>query len=205
MTIKVIVFDFDGTLIDSNRLKYDAFFELFSDDQKHVQIIQSVLSEKKEQSRYIILEEILRQLGHRQAHGIKRKVKTLADRYNDRVVAGAKTCSEMPGASKVLRFLSPRYRLYVSSTTPEDPLKEIIAFRGWALLFEGVFGYPRRKSETIQRIFKREKATGSELLVVGDGESDRQSAAENGCHFVHIKEHFNLKDLRGLIESLTND
>lgn len=205
MTIKVIVFDFDGTLIDSNRLKYDAFFELFSDDQKHVQIVQSVLSEKKEQSRFIILEEILRQLGHMQALGIKRKVKTLADRYNDRVVAGAKTCSEMPGASKVLHVLSPRYRLYVSSTTPEDPLKEIIACRGWTLLFEDVFGYPRRKSETIQRIFKREKATGSELLVVGDGESDRQSAAENGCHFVHIKEHFNLKDLPGLIESLTND
>ena len=205
MTIKVIVFDFDGTLIDSNRLKHDAFFELFSEDQKHVQIIQSVLSEKKEQSRFIILEEILRQLGPRQAHGIKRKVKTLADRYNDRVVAGAKTCSEMPSASKVLLSLSPRYRLYVSSTTPEDPLKEIIAFRGWTLLFEDVFGYPHRKSETIQRIFKREKATGSELLVVGDGESDRQSAAENGCHFVHIEEHFNLKDLPGLIESLTND
>ncbi|MCK4784354.1 MAG: HAD hydrolase-like protein [Desulfobacteraceae bacterium] len=31
MAIKVIVFDFDGTLIDSNQIKYDAFFALFSE------------------------------------------------------------------------------------------------------------------------------------------------------------------------------
>ena len=59
MPIKVIVFDFDGTLVDSNRLKYDAFFELFTDDPNHVLTIRKVLSAKKEQSRFIILEEIM--------------------------------------------------------------------------------------------------------------------------------------------------
>jgi len=190
MAIKVIVFDFDGTLVDSNRLKYDAFFELFTDDPNHVRTIRKVLSAKKEQSRFI---------------GIKDQVKELADRYNDLVLTGAKTCSELPEAEDVLKSLTQKYRLYVSSTTPEDPLREIVQFRGWAHLFVEVFGYPRQKPETIRQIYKRENAGSSEVLVVGDGETDRQSAVENGCYFVHVGDNFRLKDLAGIIMSLSND
>lgn len=205
MAIKVIVFDFDGTLVDSNRLKYDAFFKLFTDDPNHVRTIRKVLSAKKEQSRFIILEEILRQLGHKQADGIKNEVKELTDRYNDLVLTGAKTCSELPEAEDVLKSLTQQYRLYVSSTTPEDPLREIVQFRGWTHLFVDVFGYPRQKSETIQQIFKRENVENSEVLVVGDGETDRQSAVENSCYFVHVGDNFRLKDLAGIIKGLSND
>ena len=205
MPIKIIVFDFDGTLIDSNRLKYDAFFELFTDDRTHVPTIRKVLSETKEQSRFVILEKILRRLGDDKGNELSRKIKELAARYNDIVLTGAKTCSEMPGAGNLLRSLCQRYRLYVSSTTPEAPLKEIVQFRGWADLFVDVFGYPCRKSETIQQIFKRENVVASEVLVVGDGESDRQSAVDNGCYFVHVKEDFRLKDLEEIIKRTVND
>ena len=205
MPIKVIVFDFDGTLVDSNQLKFDAFFELFTDDPNHVRKIRMVLSAKKEQSRFIILEEIVRQLGHIPAEGIKDQVKELADRYNDLVLAGAKTCSELPEAEDVLKSLTQKYRLYVSSTTPEEPLREIVQFRGWAHLFVEVYGYPRQKPETIREIFKREEVEKSEVLVVGDGETDRQSAVENGCSFVHVGDNFRLKNLAEIIMSLSND
>lgn len=205
MAIKIIVFDFDGTLIDSNRLKYDAFFELFADDQNHVDTIRKVLADKKEQSRFVIIEEILRRLGHQQTDGLKEKLNHLAARYNDLAVTGAKACPELPGADAVLRSLNRRYRLYLSSTTPEEPLKEIVEFRGWTRLFEDVFGYPRRKVETIQQIFDLEKVTQSEVLVVGDGESDRQSALENGCYFTQVTEKFKLADLEGILKGLSND
>lgn len=202
MAIKVIVFDFDGTLIDSNQLKYDAYFELFPQDEWHAQTVREVLSEMFEESRFVILEEILRRLGDNGSMDLKQKSRELADRYNDIVLTGAKACPERPGAHKLLQALAKTYKLYVSSTTPESALIEIIHFRKWGGYFEGIFGYPHEKSKTLQNIIEREKVKSSEVLIVGDGESDRKSAVDNGCPFIYVSENFHLKELTGLVAGL---
>jgi|WetSurSiteA1Bulk_404760.scaffolds.fasta_scaffold51454_1 phosphoglycolate phosphatase len=206
MGIRSIVFDFDGTLIDSNRLKYDAYFELFPDQDRHARIIRDVLSERFEQTRYVILEEILRRLGVEDHTYIKNEVSKLAEQYNDIVLAGAKTCPEKTGAEKALKKFAPMYRIYVSSTTPDASLKEIIRFRKWDGYFRGVFGYPHKKSETLLRIMAIEKLRSDEVLVVGDGESDRESAVKNGCPFVHVTEGFCFEQIdRALMTYAKND
>ncbi|MBW1849959.1 MAG: HAD family hydrolase [Deltaproteobacteria bacterium] len=202
MGIHAIVFDFDGTLIDSNRLKYDAYFMLFPADDHHARTIRAVLSEVFEQSRYVILEEILMRLGIRGKNLLKREVGKLAEHYNEIVVAGAKTCPEKSGAEVVLKKLAPAYKLYVSSTTPDAPLKEIIRFRKWEAYFRGVFGYPHEKSETLRRIIALEKLKSDQVLVVGDGESDRKSAMENRCPFIHVKENSHLEKLNRMFADI---
>lgn len=190
MEIRSIVFDFDGTLIDSNRLKYDAYFKLFPAEERYARIIHEVLSGSFEQTRYIILEEILRRLGAGNHTYLKREVSKLAEQYNNIVLAGAKACPEKAGAEEALKKFAPLYRLYVNSTTPEAGLKEVIQFKKWDGYFRGVFGYPHKKSETLLRIMALEKLRCDEVLVVGDGESDRKSAVKNGCPFIHVTEEF---------------
>jgi len=200
--IQVIVFDFDGTLIDSSQLKYDAYFKLFHADDRHVRIIRAVLSEIFEQSRYVILEEILRRLGCRKNALLKEKVKELAGRYDQIVIAGAKTCPEKAGAEGALKKFVPVYGLYVSSTTPDASLKEIIRFRKWDGYFRGVFGWPNEKHETLRRIIALEGLKSDQVLVVGDGESDRKSAMENGCPFLFVTEQFRFEDLESPMDGL---
>jgi len=182
---KVVVLDFDGTLIDSNSLKYQAFFQLFPDEPMRG-IVRLVLDEMFEASRYQILAEILSRRDHCRPEDCRAEVESLAAAFNDIVVAGAKRCREIEGAVQALQFLSSRARLYVSSTTPEDSLKEIIAFRGWAGYFVDVFGYPRKKVETLAGIIEREGVESELVVVVGDGESDRISAGENHCTFIPV-------------------
>ncbi len=201
MTIKIIVFDFDGTLIDSNRLKHDAFFKLFPDDAHHASAVREVLAQIGEASRYEIIGKILARLGRRPTD-LQGDVNQLADRYNAIVLDGAKRCSEIPGAGHTLKSLVPAYRLYVSSTTPESPLKEIIRFRGWTALFSGIFGYPRKKSATLRRILQTENVDGKAVLVVGDGESDRKAALENGCLFLHVDATFDFDNFQNSIEKI---
>jgi len=199
MGIRSIVFDFDGTLVDSNQLKYDAYFALFPGDNRHAEIIRGVLSKSFEQSRYVILEEILRRLGFRENAHVKGEVNKLAGRYNDIVVEGATICPERVGAEEALKRFAPVYGLYVSSTSPEASLKEIIRFKKWGGYFRGVFGYPHSKPETLRHIMALEKLKSRQVLVVGDGDSDRKSAMENGCLFVHVTKGFSFEKLDELI------
>lgn len=201
MTLKVIVFDFDGTLIDSNRLKYDAFFKLFPDDEHHACAVREVLAQIGEASRCDILEKILRRLDGRQTV-LQRDVNELADRYNAIVLDGAKRCSEMPGAEHTLKSIVAAYRLYVSSTTPETSLKEIVRFRRWSAYFAGIFGYPHKKSATLRRILETENVDGKAVLVVGDGESDREAARENDCLFLHVDATFEFQNFQNAIENI---
>jgi len=187
MAIKVIVFDFDGTLVESNQLKYDAYFELFPKDEYHERIIRDVLAKSFEESRYSILEKILREIDEG-AKGLEERVKIVANRYNDIVLQGAKTCPECPGAERLLQQLSARYPFYLSSTTPEEALCEIIRFRRWTGYFKDIFGYPGKKQATLRNIINKEQIDPSQVLVVGDGESDKVSAEKVGCGFFDVRD-----------------
>ncbi len=205
MAVQVIVFDFDGTLVDSNRLKYEAFFELFPRDEFHNRIIKDVLKVFLEESRYLILKEIMRKIDGKKSQDeeFERRLEELANRYNTLVLSGAKICEEKPGAREVLEFLSVRYRLYISSTTPESALKEIVKYRNWDGIFYDIFGYPRDKSSTLLEIIRRESISPDEILVVGDGESDRISASNAGCVFFHINSERCLRKLMRFLEPVS--
>jgi len=200
MTVKVIVFDFDGTLVDSNQLKYNAFFELFPSDSLHKEIITDVLDEFIEKSRYVILREILKRINRKTINedDLDYRVHASAKKYNDIVVDGAKRCKEKSGAKEVLESLSKRYNLYLSSTTPETSLKDTVKHRNWEGFFCDIFGYPNDKTSVLFDIIKRESISPGDLLVVGDGKSDRDSADKAGCKFFHV-----FKD--GLLVKLIQD
>ncbi|MEF9438499.1 MAG: HAD family hydrolase, partial [Candidatus Mariimomonas ferrooxydans] len=118
-----------------------------------------------------------------------------AETHNTIVVSEAKTCKEKPGAKKTLDFLGRRFPLYLSSTTPEAALREIVKDRKWDTCFCDIFGYPREKANTLLEVMKKEQVNADEVLVVGDGESDRLSASETGCRFFYIEPNNMLENL----------
>ena len=167
MSIKVIAFDFDGTLIDSNQLKYDVFFKLFPFNAPPKDIIEEVLDKFLEESCYVILREIIKRVNSEMVNEneLDNRVLALATEYNDLVVDGAKRCKEKSGAKEVLESFSKRYKLYLSSTTPEASLKEIVKHRNWNGFFCDLFGFPNDKTSVLLNIIKKESVNPDELLV----------------------------------------
>ena len=192
--VKVIVFDFDGTLVQSNQIKHDAYFDLFPKNESTRLIVQEVLSDNFERSRYFILKSILSKRCPPKKN-LNGSVQKLAEKYNQITLRKVSKCPEVKNAGTILAKLYKTHKLYVSSTTPERALKELVRKRKWNQFFSGIFGYPNSKRRTLLEIIRREKVSPSDVLVVGDGKSDQVAAEKNNCLFIQVDSKINLMKL----------
>lgn len=199
--IEVVVFDFDGVLVDSNAVKRDAYFEIFAHRGEAVRgVIERALVEEGDGDRFETIGVILRRLGGEEAVLPVREgaIARYAERYNDLCEEHAATCREVPGASGALDELSRVLPLYVNSATPEEPLRRIVRRRGWEPHFRAVLGRPLTKEENLRRIFLETGVSPRRALFVGDGKRDVAAARELGCPFLAVRNAFNDFDLSGL-------
>jgi len=193
MQLKAIVFDFDGTLVDSNTCKHNAFYEVFPARPEVRAVIDDVLSEIETQSRYVIFPELLRRLRSVMPGAGPDQAAEYIERYRRHVVAGQQAAREMPGAGDALRALSQKYPLYLSTVTPQDDIEMLLKARNWDGLFKEVFGYPNDKVMVLQHVTQVEDAGPAGIVMVGDGAGDRAAAAQAGCLFEQAGGDFNFE------------
>ncbi len=186
--VKCIVFDFDGVLIDSNVIKRNAYFMIFSPIGSTEQIIKKVLVKKYGGDRYQIIGHIIDELSVNGFlyKGCDREVmlQHYTGQYNKICEEYAVSCSEIKGVSKILPRLAGHYALYINSATPQAPLRRIVSRRGWGGYFRGVFGRPCTKIENLRKTLKFEEIINEDMLFIGDDHRDLEAAAQCGCRFV---------------------
>jgi phosphoglycolate phosphatase len=191
-----VVFDFDGVLVDSNGGKRQAYFDIFAPlGPQSVAAVEAVLDGDVDSDRFQLIRRILTMLrvdgGLAAPIALDALVTQYAERYNDICEEHAATCPEVRGASAALAHLAVSHPLYVSSATPEVPLRRIVERRGWSRFFRDVLGRPRGKTENLRLIMEREAVKGADVVVVGDGRRDLDSARLAGARFVGIRNAFN--------------
>lgn len=206
-----VVFDFDGTLVQSNSLKREAFFDIFPAADRD--LVTRVLEEHREKTR----QEIVRRVLELKAGGAggsgpdPAEIGRYCGDYNRLVEAGAVTCPTVPGAVETLDRLQGLVPLFINSATPAGPLVRIIAARGWAGYFRAVYGAPGVKADHLLTIARDLVLDPAAMVVVGDGESDLKSARKVGCRFIGVDNEFGTlrgqvpvrPDLRGLENELS--
>lgn len=184
----VIVFDFDGTLVQSAAAKRKTFFDIFPAD--FAPAVAAVLNRDPDGSRNRVIPEMIAE-AERTGHSNRSiSSESLIGAYGTAVATAVEAAPETPGASGLLKSLSGQIPIYVVSVTPHEQLTKLLELRGWLNLFNGVFGYPFDKTQTVADLLVRHGIQPSRLLMVGDGESDALAAARNGCqhHMIRIPE-----------------
>ncbi len=196
MRFEVVIFDFDGTLVDSARAKCQAFFSLFPSSDEHRRVVASVLERDPDGSRYRVIplmfqEMVDRGLSLPAHHSASERIEA----YGELVLAAVRQAQEIRGAGELLQGLRGRCTAYISSNTPEPALRSSVAARGWNGLVAGVFGYPRDKASTAREVIHRHGCPPARVAVVGDGESDAHSAHSNGCAFFLVRQGEDLREV----------
>lgn len=184
--IRAVVFDFDGTLVDSNEIKRHAFLQFARRDPGGEQRMLRMVDEVTGDRHAIVAAYLADRDG---APANEAALRAAVDAYSGIVDAAVTAAPEMPSASALLaRLRRAEMRIVLSSATPHENLVAIVAGRGWTACFDHVAGSPPAKVDTLRELFAAQALSPDAVVVVGDGADDRASAAAVGCRFFPVGE-----------------
>jgi phosphoglycolate phosphatase-like HAD superfamily hydrolase len=184
MRAKVLVFDFDGTLVDSNEIKWLGFESVFADFPEYREKITAYCrgfhhTVRDEKFRYVY-ETILGLPYTSEVAGALHK------RYASVTTGAVIGAPEVSGASAFLRGISPHVVTAVLSSTPQDILLQILEERGWRSLFQRIQGAPVDKAAWLRDFRAKHGLASDELVFFGDTDEDREAACMAQCAFVGV-------------------
>lgn len=178
---RLFVFDFDGTLVQSNAIKRAAFYEVTAEFPGSGALLDELLQADPPLDRYGICRVLAARLP-----GIDPEA--LAAAYTAHCEAQIAVAPEVPGAFDLLAALKERGRTSViSSATPETPLRALVSRLPIAPLVGAVYGRPASKPENMRRAMAWARVSAPQAVVIGDGEADRRAAIAAGCAFVGVE------------------
>ncbi|MDO8662379.1 MAG: HAD-IA family hydrolase [Candidatus Omnitrophota bacterium] len=208
MNHKVIVFDFDGVIVESNGIKHDAFSSIFRRYPKYYKTMMSFHYEhnhlpRQDKFRYLVKEL----MGKTDCED---DVASLTYEFEGLTRQRIISCPYVAGARECIDYFSDRLPLYIVSATPEAELMIILEARDMIKKFKGVYGPPMTKSHAFKTIIGQEQVAAFQVLFVGDSIEDYSVAKEAGIYFVarktkensfdaHIPICNNLSELKDLI------
>lgn len=181
----VIIFDFDGVILDSAEIKAQAFAEIYSDHGE--QWTDAILDyqrehggiSRREKFRYFDQEIFGRA-------PTEERLAFLSTQFSSIVLEKILVAAFIPGARELLEAASGHSRLFVVSGTPQDELVEIVRQRALDTYFEAVIGAPTTKLEAFSLILSKAPVRET-VLAVGDSSTECHVARELGIPFLGIR------------------
>lgn len=182
---KVIFFDFDGTLVDSNRIKWAAFERCFSGFPERFEEIMEYCrgnnhTTRLEKFRWVY-ERILRLPYTPELEG------RLSRQFEESTTEQIIRAPEIPGAEEFLRDQAAFRTLGLLSSTPHDILLRILSGRGWSGYFRVVRGAPVDKRVFLRSYLQESGLRPEEVFFFGDTPEDREAARGAGWPFVAVR------------------
>lgn len=181
--IGLVIFDFDGIVLESADIKTEAFPELFAEYPEHQDAIREYHLAHQGISRYKKFEWIYAERLRQPLDPAKSA--ELGERFSDLVLNKVLAAPFVPGAAELLeRLWGSGVLMAIVSGTPQGELDQITARRGLRHYFDHIIGAPTEKYDAIRYLQDLYDLRPEQVVFLGDGLSDNRAASAAGVHFV---------------------
>lgn len=181
----LIVFDCDGVILDSNKVKTEAFYNAVrSYGDNNAKALVDYHLKNGGVSRYAKFEYFLTNI--LKAEPSKEEMRCLLNSFSSEVKRGLMSCNVADGLG-TLRAKSPHAKWLIVSGGDQTELREIFAERGLDHFFDGgIFGSPDTKDCILRRIISSQTLIRNGLFI-GDSKYDYEAATRAGMDFIFVK------------------
>lgn len=196
-TYKTFVFDCDGVVLDSNKVKTQAFYQAaLPYGEAAAQALVEYHVTHGGVSRYKKFAHFLNDLVPEYAPAINGPdLDSLLAAYAAAVQEGLLQCQIAPGLAE-LRAATPNARWLIVSGGDQAELRRVFSSRGIADFFDGgIFGSPDSKDVILARELERNNISQPGLFL-GDSKYDFQAANAAGLDFLFVSIWTDVRDWR---------
>ena len=179
----IIVFDFDGVIVDSNEVRMNGFIRLYQnrypwaiDEYRRYLRLNSGLSRYKKIEYFY--ENILR---------IEPELMILtkdAEDYSSIVTSDVIKAPFIDGSIDFIKKNINRFEYAMISSSNQLELIKICMSRDIDKYFTEILGSPIEKNKNIERFIRNKNAIKSEIVYVGDTKYDEIAALNSGISFI---------------------
>jgi|TARA_B100002003_G_C14087041_1_gene522905 phosphoglycolate phosphatase-like HAD superfamily hydrolase len=181
--LKGIIFDFDGVIVESVQVKSNAFAEIYK--PYGPEIVKKVINHHEANGGMPRFEKF--QFYHKSLLNkpiTEKEISAMSRKFSNLVVKKVIDASYVPGASDYIKKSYDLYKLFISTGTPTDEIRKILAGRKITKYFTEVFGSPEKKTIHVKNILKKYNLKPNELIFYGDSNSDMQAAHHHNVPFI---------------------
>jgi phosphoglycolate phosphatase-like HAD superfamily hydrolase len=189
--IKCIIFDFDDTIILSEKMKLEKFYEIsksfgnigieFYDENINKKLTRFEYFEKFSNYLYIFyLQQMITIIYDFTSE-------TMIKKFKNQVSHSLKECVELPNIRKYIEHhFNKNYKLYISSKSNKDDIINTLKHKKLYHYFDGISGSETSKIEYFKEIMSIDNIQPNEILFFGDSKSDYDVATEMNTNFIGV-------------------
>lgn len=186
---KLIIFDFDGVIKQSNKAKLDGYLNLINGaDASTKEYIKNHHINNQGISRF---DKIPMYLNHYYQNIGDIDINHYLKKYSNLVVDEVVNSAWVDGVLDLLHSKKKENIFAICTGTPQDEIKKIIKDLKIESFFDYVYGSPMKKVTATGMILESTKLTNKESLFIGDAREDIEAATAYDLNFLLVSNKFN--------------
>lgn len=198
--IKTILWDFDGVILDSMKIKGDGFIELFKDyDKESLERLKKYHYDNGGVSRFEKIKYFHEKILHKNIS--ESQILEFADKFAKIINKNIFNSSNLIKDS--INFIKKNYKKYnfhIVSGAEHNELTNLCKYFELDTHFISINGSPTKKDILVKNVIEKYDYQKEEVILIGDAITDYNAAKTNAIKFYGYN-NLSLKDLDDYVEN----